>query len=114
MALLTKTDAPGAYVSALTQLRMTAATVSGDEFTLTTNDILVVHNTDASAHNITITSVASADLGNRSGDITNHSVDAGEIHIWGPARLNGWRNSNGRLAVTAEDTSIELGIITQE
>src|SRR5579863_9076738 len=79
-------------------LAFVAADVSGNFFTadaisLTVGsnsiggDILLVWNTDAAPHNLTITSQP---LNGRSGDITSYAVGAGVISAFKFSQLAGW------------------------
>lgn len=81
----------------------------GNQFTLTGNEIVLFHNTDTSGHNITVTSVD--DKYGRSEDISSESIAAGAIKAFGPVRLQGWLQTDGNLYLSADNTSVEIGVL---
>jgi hypothetical protein len=88
-----RTFFPALPVSAGTlTLAMTAADSSNGNFTAMTDGrlYLLCLNSDASAHTVTITSVA--DGQNRTGDITSYSIAAGGLMMAGPFTTLGWTN----------------------
>lgn len=109
---LTKTAAPGPYAADGVALTLTAAdTANNNQFVASGKDIVIAQNTDgAAAHNVTITSVA--DDKGRTGDITNHSVPADGIAVFGPFEVAGWRQSDGKIYLEADNASIKFGIIS--
>lgn len=105
-----KTQAPGAYGGALTALTMAAADVANlNSVEITGKELIVIHNTDAAPHNVTITSVASA-IG-RLGHITNAAIPANSYAVWGPTQLEGWRQADGKLYFQADHAGIKFGVI---
>lgn len=107
---LTEQAINGPYDDALTAITWEAADVgSGNEFTLTGNEIILVRNTDASAHNVTLTSVA--DPFGRTGDISSESIAADEYKAFKATEIQGWRQSDGKFYLSADDTTVEFAIL---
>jgi hypothetical protein len=71
--------------------------------------LLIAHNTDAGAHDITVSSVA--DEFGRTGDITDYSLGADEYAVFGPFVANGWKQSDGALYFEADDATVKFGIV---
>lgn len=108
--VLTPDQALGSYQATLQTLTMTAADTSNQNACpLTGGEILIIHNTDASPHNVTITSVA--DPYNRTGTLTNIAVPAGAYCFFGPFELTGWLQTDGRLYFQADHAGVKFGII---
>ncbi len=108
---LTKTAVPGSYSHAGSALTMTAAIVADKEqFVASGNDLLVIQNTDSSAHTFTLTSVA--DAFGRTKDITAESIAAGAIRIVGPLQQQGWMQSDGKIYLEADSALVKFGVIT--
>ena len=112
MALITTQTMKGpfdAITAGLATLTLTAGNTGGDTFTVTGREILLVQNSHATnAYTITITSVA--DERGRTGDITNYSLAAGEIAIFGIGLTNspGWKNTSTQLiTITPSNASIK-------
>jgi len=106
---LTKTDAPGGYASAGTELIMAAAdTTDQNKFVAGGRDLIVAHNKGTAA-TVTITSTLSPY--NRLGHITTHSVGAGEIHVFGPFPTKGWAQTDGSVHLEASSADVEFGIL---
>lgn len=108
---LTPIAAPGCYVSAPTQIPWTAADVANmNSVMLTGRELLLIRNADAvAAHNVTITSVP--DEKNRLGDITNFSIGAGLLYVFGPVQLAGWQQPDGRLYFQADNAQIQFAVL---
>jgi len=89
---------------------MTAADASnGNSFVTTGTEILLVQNTDSSAHTFTISSVA---INGRTGDITTYSVPANSIAAFSfRGGLQGWQQSNGNVNLAASSALIYFGVI---
>lgn len=108
---LTKTEKAGSYADSPSQVVMAAAdTVNNNAFVASGNDLLIIHNTGETAHSVTISSVD--DPYGRQGDVDSVSIPAGEIHHYGPMALTGWRQSDGKIYLEADDAEIEFGVIT--
>lgn len=107
---LTKSSAPGSYATAGVVVTMTAAdTVNKEEFASTGKELVIAHNTGASPYTVTITSVA--DEYGRSGDITAYSIAAGVIAAFGPFPVHGWRQSNDKIYLEANNIAVKFGVI---
>lgn len=99
-----------AYTANAADLTMTAAIVADKEqVTLTGRELLIIHNTGAGAHTVTVSSVVD-DLG-RTGDIAAYSVGAGEYAVIGPLGLEGWEQSDGKLYFEADHAEIKFGVV---
>lgn len=96
----------GVNAAELTLTMAAADTTDKNQATFTGREILVAHNTDASPHNITISSKA---IANRAGDITA-AIPAGAIMIF-QAENYGWRQSGGKLWFEADDDTVKFGVI---
>ncbi len=106
------TSAPGAYSDPVKLSMEDADTSNKNKATITTGEILEIHNTDGSSHNITI---SSADTRfNRTEDISSFSVDANTRYIWGPIDREGWDQGGGVLHFEADNSKVEFGIIDQK
>ena len=114
---LVKTTAPGNWPTlqpAVNTLDITmAATVVADktQFVASGKDLVIAQNTGATAHTVTITSVADP-KSNRTGDITAYSMDAGELAVFGPFSREGWMQSDGYVYLEANHIEIKFGVIT--
>lgn len=92
------------------KLTMVAATPADDEeVALTGKELIVAQNTGGDPHTVTITSVADP-LG-RTNDITAASIPAGEIWLFGPFSVTGWRQTNGKLYFEADTADVLFGVI---
>lgn len=106
-ALGTKTDD---YSAGAADLTMTAADiVNYEEVTLTGNELVIAHNTDAGAQTVTISSVVD-DMG-RTGDISTYSLAADDYAVFGPFGTEGWRQSDGKLYFQASAVTVKLGVV---
>ena len=112
-AALTKTTALGAYgtySAGAADLTMTAADASEkNSFTCTGNDLVIAHNTGAVERTITISSVA--DPYNRTGDITAYALGAGEYAVFGPFKVRGWQQSDGKIYLEANHAEVKFGVV---
>jgi hypothetical protein len=106
---LTKTAFTGPYPTAASVLTETAEdTTNHTAIAVTDKTVIVIHNTHASSpFTYTITSVADASHG-RTGDITTAAIAAGVIRIIGPLGLDGWRQTDGNLYVSASDVTVKF------
>lgn len=114
---ITPKDAPGPYpalpISA--NARDVAFTAAGADFAdgasfpITGRELLLVHNGNAGAQTVTITSVA--DDKNRTGDITTYSIGIGEYALFGPFKKAGWAQSTGLLHFAATAADVEFLVL---
>jgi hypothetical protein len=113
---LTKLTAPGSFpalplTADSADLPMTAADTSNKEqFVATGKDLIVAHNTGASAYTVTITSVADG-RNRRTGDITSYSIGAGEYAAFGPFEKAGWMQTDGKIYLEANNTAVKFGVV---
>jgi len=89
---------------------MTAADASnGNSFVTTGTEILLIQNTDSSAHTVTI---SSAPINGRTGDITTYSVPANSIAAFSfRGGLQGWQQTNGNVNLAVSSALIYFGVI---
>ncbi len=107
---LTKTTAPGRYASTGAVLTMGAADVTNkNQFLAQGSDLVVAHNTGASAHTVTINSAN--DPYARKGDITAYSLAAGAYAVFGPFLPLGWQNSDGYVYLEADSAEVKFGVV---
>ena len=107
---LVKTAAPGGYAAAAVETIMTAEDVTNhSQFVANGNDLILIQNTDASAHTWTFTSTA--DPYGRVRDITAQNIPAGKIYVFGPANLAGWVQSDGKIYLQADSALVKFGVI---
>lgn len=88
----------------------TAATT--DAWTCNGCDILIAqHSGSAGAHTITIAS--QDDEKNRSEPITDYSMAAGDLAVFGCGLTNskGWKDTSGKITVTTSDAEIKLAVL---
>jgi hypothetical protein len=117
--VVSKTTVKGPYptmpVSAnALDLAMTAAQANGtpdneNYVEFRGKGLLIVQNTHATnAYTFTLNSAP--DRRQRSGDLTEYSVGAGEIAAF-LLKEEGWRQTNGRLHLEAENAAVKFGFI---
>lgn len=107
---LTKTTPPGSYDDAGVLLTMTAAnTTDLNQFAPSDKDLVIAHNTGVTARTVTITSAP--DEYGRVGHITAHNIPAGEIHIFGPFEVEGWRQADKFIYLQASHADVKFGVI---
>lgn len=100
----------GDYPADSADLAMTAADVANmNQFSASGKDLIVAHNTGASAYSVTITSAP--DPYGRSKDIATYSLAAGEYAVFGPFQLAGWVQSDGKIYLQASNASVKFGIV---
>jgi len=88
----------------------TAADVANkNQFALTANEIILIRNTNgAGAHNVTLTSVD--DPYGRAENITE-SVAASGHRAFRATDLTGWRQTDGKFYLEADNAQIEFAIL---
>lgn len=111
---LTPKTALGAYgdysVANAADLTMAAADASNlNQFAASGNDLVFAHNSGASAYEITVTSVA--DAFGRTGSVTAFSLGAGEYAVFGPFKLAGWVQTDGKIYLQASNAAVKFGIV---
>lgn len=108
---LTPTIPPGLFTTdGVVVSMLSAANPDSNSVTMTGHgrNLLIAHNTGGSTRNVSITSVA--DSHGRTGTVED-TIDPGEIKIYGPLALEGWRQSNGKVHFGADHTDVEFGVI---
>ena len=113
-ASLTPKTALGSYgnysVANSADLAMAAANASDlNQFVASGNDLIFAHNTGSSAYTVTISSVA--DSYGRTGDITTYSLGAGEYAVFGPFKLTGWMQTDGKIYLAASNAEVKFGVV---
>ncbi|HEX4381244.1 MAG TPA: hypothetical protein VH022_14475 [Candidatus Acidoferrum sp.] len=102
------TGAPAAGSLDITE---TAADTTNFEATpISGNELLFAHNTDVSAHTVTITSAP--DERGRTQDISAYSVGAGKISCLNLVNgAKGWQQSDGKVYYQANDATVKFFVI---
>lgn len=109
---LTKTTAPGSYPTDGVAITFTAAdAVNKDQFVMSGDDLLLVHNTHGSTgYTFTITSIA--DPHGRTADIATEAIAAGVVRVLGPFKNKvGWVQSDGNLYLEANNAAVKFAVI---
>jgi hypothetical protein len=105
---ITAIDLGGALDYDGTALTWTAADASnGNEVTCSGREIILCRNDDASAHDVTVTSVN--DPYGRTKDQTKN-VAAGDYHIFGPFPRSGWE-TGGLLSFSTDNASVFFAVL---
>ena len=79
-----------------------------DQFTPSGDDLVIAHNTGASAYPITFTSVAD-DL-KRTGDVSSYSIAAGAIAVY-RFKKPGWMQPDGKVYIEAGNAAIKWVVV---
>lgn len=92
-------------------LPMTAAnTTDKEQFVASGRDLIIIHNTGASAYTFTVTSVADG-RNKRTGDIATYSLGAGEYAAIGPLEKDGWMQNDGKIYLEASNAAVKFGVV---
>lgn len=92
-------------------LTMSAAdTVNLNSVPHTGKEVIIARNSGASPYTVTITSVADPVHG-RTGDIAAASLAAGEVAVFGPYPIDGWRQSDARLYFQASNAAVLFTVL---
>jgi len=95
-------------------LAWTTGDASGNTIAVSgaTRYLVLMRNTDAGAHTVTISSVVDTPY-NRTGDITDYSIGAGETAGFYFSSTDGWVDTEtGKITITPETTDIEFMVFT--
>lgn len=92
----------------MTLTETAADTVNKEQFVPSGDDLVIVHNSGASAYTITFTSVAD-DL-KRTGDISTYSVAAGAIAAF-RFKKPGWMQADGKIYIEANNAAIKWSVL---
>jgi hypothetical protein len=104
-------SAPGSSPLTSEALTWTAAdTANGNQFTLTGRELLLVRNVGAGTHTVTFQTVA---VDGRQDPLHNTAINitAGAYVLFGDFELRGFRQSDGKLYVSANHAEIEFLVI---
>lgn len=85
-------------------------TTNGNSFPATGKEILLIQNTDASAHTFTVTSVADP-LGRTDTSLTSYSVPANSIAGIQMSQLGGWIQSNGNVNLASSSALLKFSVL---
>lgn len=108
---LVTTTSPSPYPTAGVVVTMTAEDATNhSQFPHTGKELLLLWNSHAST-GYTYTVYGPADDAGRTGDITAQAIVAQAIHVLGPFASKGWRQSNGKINVDANNASVKIGVI---
>ena len=83
---------------------------SGNQFTFTGKEVVILHNSVGTAANVTLSTVAAAALGNRTGDVTV-SVASGAYFGYDAGNITGWKQSDGEFYLSADASGMEAAIL---
>jgi hypothetical protein len=72
-------------------------------------DILLMWNTDAAPHTVTISSVVDDKM--RTGDITAYSIGAGVISAFNFSQIVGWANNSSQVLFLANSNLVKFAIV---
>jgi hypothetical protein len=107
--VISKTALPGPFAQAGVVMAFTAADVANlNDCTLTGNEVLIAWNSDASGHNVTVTSVGDSE--GRTGNVTD-PIAAGAYHVYQRFPLNGWLETDGNLYFQADNALVKFAIL---
>ena len=102
--------AGGPYAGALDTIVFTAADVANkNAFKLTGRELILVQNTDASARNVTLTSVD--DPYGRQETVGPVSVAAGAVRAFWAGALPGWIQSDGKFYLEADNVAVTFAVV---
>ena len=101
---------PGTVSATDLDFLFTAADVANkNDFALTGDEVILVHNTGGSAHTITLITVN--DPQNRLGTIAGYSVGAGLFAVFSARDITGWKQTDGKFYLEANHAEIEFAIL---
>jgi hypothetical protein len=111
---LTSKVAVGSYgdytIALAAYLTMTAADVANlNQFSASGNDLVIAQNSGASTYTVTITSAP--DTFGRSRDIATYGIAAGEFGVFGPFKLLGWVQADGKIYLQASNAAVKFGVV---
>jgi hypothetical protein len=113
---LTKTTPLGGYPSLpisanAADVTLTAADVANkNQFKAEAGDILLAQNSDPT-NPYTVTLTSASDSHKRTGDVTAYTLQAGDISVFGPFELEGWRQTDGYFYLEANNAAVKFGIL---
>lgn len=110
--LLTPVAMPSASATTVapSTFTWTAADVAnGNALVLTGDQVLLVWNSGAGAHTVTVTS---APLNGRLATAPAHSLAAGAYKVFPRFPTAGWQQTDGRLYIDAADAEVKFAVLT--
>lgn len=111
---LTKQIPAGPYptlpvaANALDLTETAADVVNKEQFKPSGDDLVIAHNTGASAYTITFTSTA--DERKRTGDVSAYSLGAGEIAAF-RIKKPGWMQADGFVYIEANNAAVKWAVL---
>ncbi|KKM02255.1 hypothetical protein LCGC14_1786240 [marine sediment metagenome] len=101
---------PGTVGAGDLTLTKTAADIANqNDFAAQGRELIIAHNTGVTPHTITITSANTRFK--RTADILTYSIAADAIaHFW-IGKLEGWRQTGGKVHFEADDAEVEFAIV---
>lgn len=103
--------APGAAPLTAEVLTWTAADVTnGNQFAFTGRELLLVRNVGAATYTVTFQAIAVAGRQDPQHN-TAINVTAGAYVLFGDFDLKGWRQTDGKLYVSANNAAVEFLVI---
>lgn len=84
--------------------------INGNSYVATGNEILLLQNTDSSAHTITITSVADS-LGRLDTSLTGYSIPANGIAMIQMRQLAGWVQAGSLVLLATSSALVKIAVL---
>ena len=101
---------PGTVGAGDLDLTETAADITDqNDFAAQGRELIIAHNTGASPHTITITSANTRFK--RTADILTYSLAAGKIAAFWIGKLEGWRQTGGKVHFEADHVEVTFAIV---
>ena len=94
--------------NALDIVQTAADATNKEQFVPSGDDLVIAHNSGASARTVTFTSAP--DALNRTGDISTYSIGAGELAMF-RIKQQGWVQSDGRIYIEASHAEVKWSVI---
>lgn len=100
-------------------LTMSSAASGGDQFDLTGQEYLIIHNGDTSSKDVTVNAQVSSFDDEEYGESVKQdqtlTVGAGSTAIMGPFPRKAFRDGNGKAQITySAVTSLEVAVVKEE
>ena len=93
----------------LSEITLSATTLTGDDFLNDGQTVLILESTAAGPETVTITGVAAQDSGRTESLVVN--VDNGERSYAGPFKPRNWNNGLGRIDIVSTDVLITAAVV---
>lgn len=111
MADITKTKLASVNLDAGVALTFTAADTTDQTAVFKRGDVLIAWNAGLSTRTVTVYS-APERTSRRVDDITAESIGAGAIRAYYIDRLDGWKQSTGKLKFKASHADVKFAVLT--